>query len=71
MQASVAQGTNHSNEFAVTNGVKQGCILAPTLFSLYLSAMLGVAFGVSILTQHKADLFKFLTLKREQKHHKR
>ena len=76
MQASVAQGTNHSNEFAVTNGVKQGCILAPTLFSLYLSTMLGVAFddsldGVSIQTQHKADLFKFLTLKREQKHHKR
>ena len=76
MQASVTQGTNHSNKFAVTNGVKQGCILAPSLSSLYLSAMLGVAFddsldGVSIQTQHKADLFKFLTLKREQKHHKR
>ncbi|BHF72507.1 hypothetical protein SprV_0401557400 [Sparganum proliferum] len=26
--------------FAVTNGVKQGCVLAPTLFSLMLSAML-------------------------------
>nr|VZI16230.1 unnamed protein product [Spirometra erinaceieuropaei] len=29
-----------SEEFAVTNGVKQGCVLAPTLFSLMFSAML-------------------------------
>ena len=62
MQASVAQGTNHSNEFAVTNEVKQGCVLAPTFFSLYLSAMLEVAFddsldGVIIQTWHNADLF--------------
>ena len=62
MQASVAQGTDHSNEFAVMNGVKQGCVLAPTLFSLSLSALLEVAFddsldGVSIQTRHNADLF--------------
>ena len=37
MQASVAQGTNHSNEFAVTNGMKQGCVLAPTLIYFTLS----------------------------------
>ncbi|VDL98192.1 unnamed protein product [Schistocephalus solidus] len=29
-----------SEAFAVTNGVKQGCILVPTLFSLIFSAML-------------------------------
>nr|VZI03353.1 unnamed protein product [Spirometra erinaceieuropaei] len=29
-----------SEAFAVTNGVKQGCVLAPTLFSLMFSAML-------------------------------
>lgn len=29
-----------SEPFAVTAGVKQGCVLAPTLFSIYLSAML-------------------------------
>jgi len=28
------------SEFAVTNGVKQRCVLAPTLFSLYLIVML-------------------------------
>ena len=44
MQAKVAQGRDISKEFAVTNGVKQGCFLAPTLFSLYLAAMLQVAF---------------------------
>ncbi|VDM02791.1 unnamed protein product [Schistocephalus solidus] len=29
-----------SKAFAVTNGVKHGCVLAPTLFSLMFSAML-------------------------------
>ncbi|BHF72420.1 hypothetical protein SprV_0401548500 [Sparganum proliferum] len=29
-----------SEAFAVTNGVKQGCVLVPTLFSLMFSAML-------------------------------
>ncbi|VDL89320.1 unnamed protein product [Schistocephalus solidus] len=29
-----------SETFAVTNGVKQGCVLAPNLFCLMLSAML-------------------------------
>lgn len=62
MQAQVAQGSTTSQGFAVTNGVKQGCVLAPTLFSLYLSAMLEVAFndvseGVYIQTRHNADLF--------------
>ena len=56
------QGTSHSNEFAVTNGLKQGCLLAATLFSFYRSAMLVIAFddsldGVSIQTRRKADLF--------------
>ncbi|BHF68426.1 hypothetical protein SprV_0301146000 [Sparganum proliferum] len=33
-----------SEAFAVTNGVKQGCVLAPTLFSLMFSAMLTPAY---------------------------
>jgi exonuclease III len=40
MQAQVVQGKDTSKGFAVTNGVKQGCVLAPTLFSMYLAAML-------------------------------
>ena len=63
MQAQVVQAQVASDKFPVQNGVKQGCVLAPTLFSLYLGAMLEVAFkdvseGVYIQTRHGANLFK-------------
>jgi len=72
MKALVAQGENHSKEFDVSNGVKQGCVLAPTLFSLYLSAMLEVAFedssdGVFIQSRHDADLFNISHFKAKTK----
>lgn len=56
------QSTEETIHFAVTNGVKQGCVLAPTLFSLFLSAMLDEAFrdldeGVYLQTRADADLF--------------
>ncbi|BHF63255.1 hypothetical protein SprV_0200624700 [Sparganum proliferum] len=40
MMARVTDSGAVSEAFAVTNGVKQGCVLAPTLFSLMFSAML-------------------------------
>nr|VZI25489.1 unnamed protein product [Spirometra erinaceieuropaei] len=40
MMARVTDNGAVSGAFAVTNGVKQGCVLAPTLFSLMFSAML-------------------------------
>nr|VZI31776.1 unnamed protein product [Spirometra erinaceieuropaei] len=40
MMARVTDNGAVSEAFAVTNGVKQGCVLAPTLCSLMLSAML-------------------------------
>ena len=40
MQASVQDTGEHSEPFPVTNGVKQGYVLAPALFSLMFSAML-------------------------------
>nr|VZI04553.1 unnamed protein product [Spirometra erinaceieuropaei] len=40
MMARVMDNGAVSETFAVTNGVKQGCVLAPTLFSLIFSAML-------------------------------
>nr|VZI43081.1 unnamed protein product [Spirometra erinaceieuropaei] len=40
MMARVTNNGAVSEAFAVTNGVKQGCVLAPTLFSLMFSAML-------------------------------
>ncbi|BHF58513.1 hypothetical protein SprV_0100146500 [Sparganum proliferum] len=40
MMARVTDNGTVSEAFAVTNGVKQGCVLAPTLFSLMFSVML-------------------------------
>ncbi|BHF81140.1 hypothetical protein SprV_0702427000 [Sparganum proliferum] len=40
MMARVTNNGAVSEAFAVTNGVKQGCVLAPSLFSLMFSAML-------------------------------
>ena len=44
MQASVQDNGEHSEPLPVSNGVKQGCVLAPTLFSLMFSSMLIDAF---------------------------
>ena len=44
MQAQVLDDRKSSTPFPVTNGVKQGCVLAPTLFSMMFSAMLTDAF---------------------------
>ena len=41
---SVQDNGERSASFPVTNGVKQGCVLAPTLFSMVFSAMLNCAY---------------------------
>ena len=51
-----------SESFNIINGVKQGCVLAPTLFSIYLSALLDESFrdmgdGVYKQSRQSADLF--------------
>ena len=53
MLARVQDSSEISQPFPVSNGVKQGCVLAPTLFSIVFSAMLMDAFrdtdvGISI-----------------------
>ena len=40
MVGQVSHQGDISGEFPITNGLKQGCVLAPTLFALYLAAML-------------------------------
>ena len=62
MMANVTVGGEVSESFNVINGVKQGCVLAPTLFSIFLSAVLDEAFrdmgdGVYIQSRQSADLF--------------
>ena len=44
MQARVQNDGEFSEPFEVTNGVKQGCVLAPTLFSMMFSVVLMDAF---------------------------
>ena len=44
MQARVQSDGEYSEPFPVTNGVKQGFVMAPTLFSMMFSAMLTHAF---------------------------
>ena len=44
MQARVQNDGEYSEPFPVTNGVKIGCVMAPTLFSMMFSAMLTDAF---------------------------
>ena len=44
MLARVQNDGELSDPFPLTNGVKQGCVLAPVLFSMMLSVMLTSAF---------------------------
>lgn len=68
MYASVNVGGELSEPFPVKNGVKQGCVLAPTLFSIFLSAVLDEAFsenrtGIYIQTRPGANLFNLAQFK--------
>ena len=44
MTVKVRDGGERSKPFKVTSGTKQGCVLAPTLFSIFFSLMLQYAF---------------------------
>ena len=44
MQARVQNDGEYSEPLLVTNGVKQGCVMAQTLFSTMFAAMLTYAF---------------------------
>lgn len=72
MKASIIYNGSKSNDFFVKNGVKQGCVLAPTLFGIYFSVLLGVALegvedGVFIRTRADGSLFNLSRL-RSQRH---
>ena len=61
-----------SYPFPVTNGVKQGCILAPTLFSIMLSAVPTNAFqdddsGISIRYRFHGKLLNLRRLQAKSK----
>ena len=67
MLARVQDNGEASAPFKVTNGVKQGCVLAPTLFSLMFSAMLTDAFsdndgGIGIRYRFDGSVFNLRRL---------
>lgn len=73
MLARVLDDGEISDAFPVTNGVKQGCVLAPTLFSMIFSAMLSDAFpdeeenGVRIKFRTDGNLFNLRRLQAKTK----
>ena len=74
MKAQVLDDGESSTPFPVTNGVKQGCVLAPTLFSMMFSAMLTDAFrdsspGMDIRFRTDGKLFNLRRLQAKTKVH--
>ena len=68
MQAQVMNDGETTDAFPVAHGVKQGCVLAPTLFTLFLAAVLEVSNrdtnkGVYITTRSEGRLFNVSRLK--------
>ena len=53
---------NISESFKVRSGVKQGCVLAPTLFAIHFAALLQHAFdrnedGIYLRTRFERSIF--------------
>ena len=72
MLARVQNDGEFSDPFPVTNGVKQGCVLASTLFSMMFSAMLTDAFqdgdnGIPIMYRFDGKFFNLRRLQAKSK----
>ena len=72
IQAKVQDNDDTSEPFSVTNGVKQGCVLASSLFSLMFSVMLTDAFrdgdiGIGIRYRMDGNLFNLRRLQAKTK----
>ena len=73
MQSTVCFDGASSDAFPVSSGVKQGCVLAPTLFRIFFSMVLQYAFftdspeGVYVQTRSDGKLFNIARLRAKTK----
>lgn len=72
MKATVQYNSNLSEPFDIRSGVKQGCVLAPTLFGIFFSVLLKQAFGsategIYMYTRSDGQLFKPARLRAKTK----
>ena len=72
MKGIVSYDGETSEPFVIKNGVKQGCVLAPTLFGIFFSLLLRFAFsrsedGVYLHTRSDGKLFNLSRLKAKAK----
>ena len=72
MKGTISYDGELSEPFEITSGVKQGCVLAPTLFGIFFSAVLMHAFkdsadGVYIRTRHDGKLYNLARLRAKTK----
>ena len=72
MSACIQFDGNTSERFEIKSGVKQGCVLAPTLFGIYFAALLHHAFentteGIYIRTRLDGSLFNVSRLRAKTK----
>ena len=72
MKGCVLYDGDQSRSFYINTGVKQGCVIAPTLFSIFLAAFISLAAldqtkGVGIIYRTDGELFNMRRLKAKQK----
>lgn len=72
MNSTVCFNGGTSDAFPVSSGVKQGCVLAPTLFGIFFSMLLQYAFddcteGIYIRTRADGKLFNLARLRAKTK----
>ena len=72
MSATVLAGGSETNPFLVRSGVRQGCVLAPLLFSIFLTAVLAVSRMeevdvVNLVSRTDGKLFNLARLKARTK----
>ncbi|XP_019625432.1 PREDICTED: uncharacterized protein LOC109470795 [Branchiostoma belcheri] len=72
MYGTVQYDGSSSDPFPINNGVKQGCVLAPTLFGIFFSLLLTFAFhrsedGVYLHTRSDGRLFNLARLRAKTK----